>query len=53
MTRYGRDDSCAMLFPMFTGIITDMGELVDRREGRFGFHMGEIAAPLGARKPPQ
>ena len=40
MTRYGRDDSCAMLVPMFTGIITDIGELVDRREGRFAIRCG-------------
>ncbi|HEU0220180.1 MAG TPA: NUDIX hydrolase [Gallionella sp.] len=25
----------------------------DRREGYFGFHMGEIAAPTGAKKPSQ
>ena len=40
MTRSGRDDSCAMLFPMFTGIVTDIGELVDRREGRFAIRCG-------------
>ena len=40
MTRYGRDDSCAMLVPMFTGIITDIGELVERREGRFAIRCG-------------
>ena len=40
MTRYGRDDSCAMLLPMFTGIITDIGELVDRRDGRFAIRCG-------------
>ena len=46
MTRYGRDDSCAMLARMFTGIITDIGELVARREGRFAIRCGYPAAGI-------